>query len=180
MVSTSPLTAQRTAEADGATPADTDAAGVEWLCRPGQGNDPCVSDLTATAVPASGPSRIERASVTANPPIDCFYVYPTVSSQPSILANLHIDQAETAVAEAQASRFSQVCRVYAPVYPQLTLHAIADPAQVTAGDLNTALAGVTAAWQDYLNHDNDGRGVVRDRSLSGRGDAHRAAAPRHR
>ena len=146
--------------ADGATPSDTDAAGVEWLCRPGQANDPCVADLTATAVPASGPSHLERASVAAKPPVDCFYVYPTVSGQSGILANLHIDPAETAVAEAQASRFSQVCRVFAPVYRQLTLHAIASPAQITADDLTKAFDSVRAAWFDYLNHYNDGRGVV--------------------
>src|SRR5579859_6871466 len=70
-----------TAAAEGATPADTDAAGIEWLCRPGQADDPCVSDLTATAVLASGASRVERASVAAHPPVDCFYVYPTVSGQ---------------------------------------------------------------------------------------------------
>ena len=53
----------------------------------------------------------------SNPPIDCFYVYPTVSPQPGILANLQIDPAETSVAEAQASRFSEDCRVYAPDVP---------------------------------------------------------------
>jgi hypothetical protein len=67
---------------------------------------------------------VQTATDPASPPIDCFYVYPTVSAQPGILANLHVDPTEIAVARAQASRFSQVCKVYAPVYPQLTLHAI--------------------------------------------------------
>jgi hypothetical protein len=155
-----PSAAKAAAEADGATPADTDSSGVEWLCRPGQAQDPCVFDLAATVVPASGPTHIQRASDASNAPIDCFYVYPTVSAQPGVLANLHIDPAEKSVAEAQASRFSQVCRVYAPVYPQLTLHAIADPSQVTAADLVDAYDGVVAAWKDYLRHYNHGRGVV--------------------
>ncbi len=76
------------------------------------------------------------------------------------MANLHIDPAEISVAEAQASRFSQVCRVYAPMYPQLTLHAIVATGRVTAADVLKAYSGVARAWDDYLAHYNDGRGVV--------------------
>jgi pimeloyl-ACP methyl ester carboxylesterase len=140
--------------------ADTDAAGVEWLCRPGQVPDPCDDSLTATIVPESGPTKIQRATNASHPAIDCFYVYPTVSAQPGALANLAIDPAETSVAQYQASRFSQECRVFAPIYPQLTLKAITTPADLTATDLAKAYEGVVAAWVDYLAHDNDGRGVV--------------------
>jgi pimeloyl-ACP methyl ester carboxylesterase len=156
----SPTAAQLAAESDGAAPADTDSAGVEWLCRPGQADDPCTSNLTTTVLPRSGPTHVEHFTDASDPKIDCFYVYPTVSEQPGILANLHIDPAETAVAQAQASRFSQVCRVYAPMYPQLTLHAILDPGGITAADALKAYSGVANAWSDYLAHYNDGRGVV--------------------
>ena len=152
--------AQKAALAHGAVRADTDPAGVEWLCRPGQADDPCTSDLTATVVGSSGPTHVQDATDAARRRIDCFYVYPTVSPQTTANADLHIDPAETAVAEAQASRFSQVCRVYAPVYRQLTLRAIVDPTDLTAANLALAYAGVYAAWEDYLAHDNDGRGVV--------------------
>jgi hypothetical protein len=152
--------AQKAAIANGASRADTDAAGVEWLCRPGQADDPCTSPLAATVVPASGPTHVAEASDAAHPAIDCFYVYPTVSPQKTANSNLHIDPAETAVAEAQASRFSQDCRVYAPMYPQLTLSAILNPTDLTAANLAFAYDGVEAAWEDYLAHDNDGRGVV--------------------
>jgi DUF3089 family protein len=152
--------AQRAARADGANMTDTDGAGVEWLCRPGQANDPCTSSLTATVAPETGPTRVVSASDASHPSIDCFYVYPTVSSQSGALANLHIDPTETAVAKSQASRFSQTCRVFAPMYPQLTLSAILKPADLTAANLLTAYTGVARAWDDYLTHYNDGRGVV--------------------
>ncbi|HXQ59325.1 MAG TPA: DUF3089 domain-containing protein, partial [Acidimicrobiales bacterium] len=155
-----PTAAQNAAVADGAVAARTDTAGVEWLCRPGQLPDPCDDSLTATVVPESGPSSIQRSSDASHPGIDCFYVYPTVSTQSGANADLAVDPAETAVAQYQASRFSQECRVFAPIYPQLTLKAIATPADLTAADLTKAYAGVVAAWQDYLAHDNDGRGVV--------------------
>ena len=77
--------------------------------------------------PPGGAADVEPAAPAADPPIDCFYVYPTVSRQKTINANLTIDPEERAVAAAQAARFSQVCRVYAPMYPQLTLAAIARP-----------------------------------------------------
>jgi hypothetical protein len=48
--------------------------------------------------------------------------------------------------------------VYAPVYPQLTVSAIAGQLSATAAV--TAYLGVRAAWLDYLAHDNHGRGVV--------------------
>ena len=51
-------------------------------------------------------------------------MYPTVSTQPTANANLTMDPQETAVAVAQASRFSQVCNVYAPMYRQLTVAGI--------------------------------------------------------
>ncbi|HVC69536.1 MAG TPA: DUF3089 domain-containing protein [Acidimicrobiales bacterium] len=158
--SQSPTPAQSAALADGAVAADTDTAGVEWLCRPGQVPDPCDDSLTATVMPESGPTSIQRASDATHPAVDCFYVYPTVSGQSGANATLAIDPAETAVAQYQASRFSQQCRVFAPIYPQLTLKAIGDAADLTVANLAKAYGGVVAAWQDYLDHYNDGRGVV--------------------
>jgi hypothetical protein len=152
--------AARAAEADGAAPSRTDAAGVEWLCRPGSVPDPCTGDLATTVVPASGPTTVTHPTPAVDPPVDCFYVYPTVSTQKGPVANLTVDPSETAVARSQASYFSQVCRVYAPVYPQLTLQGILDPASLTAGDVAGAYAGVLAAWRDYLATYNRGRGVV--------------------
>src|ERR1700752_3944280 len=61
-----------------------------WLCRPGLPSNPCTSNLTTTVVRANGSTYVQRARPARNPPIDCFYVYPTVSMQPTANANLHI------------------------------------------------------------------------------------------
>jgi hypothetical protein len=135
-------------------------SGTEWLCRPGMADDPCTANLTTTVVRAKGKDTIQRARPAANPPIDCFYVYPTVSAQKTVNANLQVDPAETAVAKAQASRFSQDCRVYAPMYPQITLYGLEHTSEVTPSALQLAYAGVLAAWREYLTHFNKGRGVV--------------------
>ncbi len=129
-----------------------------WLCRPGLPQNPCEGDLTATVARADGSQKAQQAAPAKNPPVDCFYVYPTVSAQTTINANLNIDPELIAVAEYQAARFSQVCRVYAPVYPQLTIAAIGGSATPEARE--TAYAGVLSAWKEYLQKYNQGRGVV--------------------
>jgi len=131
-----------------------------WLCRPGLADNPCESDLTTTVMAADGTSTVEAAAPAEDPPIDCFYVYPTVSGQTTTNANLDIDPEEKAVAVHQAARFSQVCKVYAPMYRQYTLKAINTPDEVTSQVVAVAYADVLSAWQDYLAHYNNGRGVV--------------------
>jgi hypothetical protein len=133
-----------------------------WLCKPGTKPDPCASGLDTTEVAADGSKTVHHVSAASDPPLDCFYVYPTVSTQPTLSANLHIDPEETGVAIAQTAQFSQVCRVYAPMYRQLTLKAI-NPSSRGGGFAQaaaTAYGDVRNAWLDYLAHDNDGRGVV--------------------
>ena len=140
--------------------APRDRWGTVWLCRPGLTDDPCTSDLTTTVIARNGATHVEHSSAAGTPAIDCFYVYPTISGQPTINANLAIEFREREVAAAQASRFSPVCRVYAPVYRQITLSALRHPARITRADASVAYNGVLAAFRDYLAHYNDGRGIV--------------------
>lgn len=135
------------------------APATTWLCRPGLARNPCTPGLSTTRFSPSG-VRLGTQKVTAvrRPKIDCFYVYPTVSDQKTVQANLHVDPVERSIALYQAARYSQLCRVYAPMYRQLTLKAISGT--VPAGAAANAFAGVRSAWRDYLAHFNHGRGVV--------------------
>jgi hypothetical protein len=101
-----------------------------------------------------------RAKPAKSPPVDCFYVYPSVSAQSTMNADLSIDPELTAVAEAQASRFSQACRVFAPVYRQLTVVATGSAGGQSADARAVAYDGVLSAWREYLARYNKGRGVV--------------------
>jgi len=134
------------------------AAGTVWLCRPGLAENPCTTSRATTRVAADGTMTPAPAAKQQKQPIDCFYVYPTVSLQPTPNANLDIEPNETGVALAQASRYSQVCKVYAPMYRQLTIAAIGGSATAEAAAI--AYGDVRDAWRDYLAHDNHGRGVV--------------------
>jgi len=130
-----------------------------WLCKPGLMNDPCTMPLTTTVVQTNGDTSTEKANPNKKAPIDCFYVYPTVSEQLTENANLEIEPQETQIAIDQASRFSQDCRVYAPMYPQLTLAAI-NGGPISPGASIKAYEGVAAAFGEYMVKFNKGRGFV--------------------
>jgi hypothetical protein len=129
-----------------------------WLCFPGRAADPCSGSLATTVVRANGSKAVETPKQPADPPIDCFYVYPTVSNENTGNAPLRIGLSQLFVAQAQAGPFSQVCKVYAPVYRQITNPALTNPA--LHPNAREAYGDVLAAWRDYLAHDNHGRGVV--------------------
>lgn len=145
------------ASAASASPVPDDTV---WLCKPGLSDNPCEGDLTATSIDGKGVQTPQPAAPAADPPIDCFYVYPTVSRQKTINANLTIDEEERGVAIAQAALFSQVCRVYAPMYPQLTLKAISTPGMITLASVTEAYASLQASFHNYLANYNHGRGIV--------------------
>ncbi len=136
-----------------------DAAGIVWLCLPGKDNNPCEAKLTTTVIDTSGKNSVETVTPAADPPIDCFYVYPTTSRQKTVNADLSIDPELVTIATWQAAPFSQVCKVYAPIYPQLTIAAL-NGGMASADATMTAYAGVYKAFDDYLTSYNHGRGVV--------------------
>jgi DUF3089 family protein len=129
-----------------------------WLCFPGRPGDPCASSLDTTVVGAKGAARVEHVVPAAAPPVDCFYVYPTVSFEKGGNADLRIQLPQLLVAQVQAARFSQVCRVYAPMYRQITNAGLTTPSLHASAYL--AYDSLLAAWRDYLAHDNHGRGFV--------------------
>ena len=133
-----------------------------WLCSPRLTADPCRSSLTALSTEAGGSTSIVHASPAARSRFDCFYVYPTVSPEASTNADLEVQQAERSVAAAQASRFSQVCRVYAPIYRQVTLAGLASypTLAIPAAFGLVAYRSLLAGFEDYLRNDNDGRPII--------------------
>jgi hypothetical protein len=153
-------TSRQTTIATSTASSATDQWGTTWLCKPGLAGDPCRADLSATAVLPSGKLVVTRQKPAKNPAVDCFYVYPTISDEPTINASLAVGFRQQEVAIAQASRFSQVCNVYAPVYRQITLSALDHPQKITLRHALIAYGSVLAAFRDYLTHYNHGRGIV--------------------
>jgi hypothetical protein len=137
-----------------------DAAGTVWLCRPGLANSPCDFPQQATVVPARGARTTQNGAVATSSRFDCFYVYPTVSKQRTANANLKIQAGEVGAAIAQASRFSSVCQVWAPMYTQRTAASLARGLGAAPAADAAAYASVLSGWKDYLANYNDGRPIV--------------------
>lgn len=143
------------------SPAPDYRQNASWLCRPGR-SDACTANQEATVINADGSRSIEKFAADSHPKFDCFYVYPTVSLDPTPNSDMTIGPDETMVAAFQAARFTKHCRVFAPMYRQVTLSALQALLQGKAVTANRAMAygDVKAAWDDYLKRDNQGRGVV--------------------
>jgi hypothetical protein len=145
-----------------AAPAATDySRDSNWLCLPGR-KDICSTPLATTALSANGYGSTGASSVADDPPIDCFYVYPTVSNDQGLNSDLVAGREEKLAVEAQFARFASVCRTFAPTYRQMTIGAIAAfsaGADITeAGRI--AYADVRAAWRNYVATRNGGRPFV--------------------
>jgi hypothetical protein len=136
-----------------------------WLCKPGRKGDACDVDETATIVAADGKLTKEPAW-RANPsaPIDCFYVYPTVSTDRTPNSDMNPDAAELNVVRQQFARFASQCKPYAPSYRQITLMGLQRVLAQNAGGAplmqGVQYDDVKDAWNYYLQHENNGRGVV--------------------
>jgi hypothetical protein len=138
-----------------------------WLCRPGR-TDACSADLTTTVVTTDGTLSHESWTTDAGAPIDCFYVYPTVSQDTGVRSDMTAGDEERNVVLQQFARFASKCRPYAPLYRQVTLAGLrlAMTGRAPPGDPEYSItegAGyddVRDAWMHYLAHDNNGRGVV--------------------
>ena len=150
------------AQASGPVAKNNYADGATWLCRPGR-KDACTVNLDATVVRADGTTSLDRFKPAADPKIDCFYVYPTVSNDPTGNSDMNPGPEEISVIKHQFARFASVCRTFAPMYRQVTLTALKarmTGKAMTGVDAALGYNDVKDAWNYYLEHDNHGRGVV--------------------
>ena len=135
---------------------------AHWLCKPGIEDDVCSRDLDATAVAADGTIDVIEHETAEDPPVDCFYVYPTTSADPGPNSDFDPGEpAEIATVYNQVARLSSTCRVYAPCTasspsrssPEAPRRPKVDPPAVAYGD-------VLGAFKDYIANESDGRGFV--------------------
>jgi pimeloyl-ACP methyl ester carboxylesterase len=132
-----------------------------WLCNGTRTPDLCKPNLTTTLLTNTGASISVRHIARSKSRIDCFYVYPTVSDDKRANSDLSIDPEERSIALWQAARYSQVCRVFAPMYRQVTLtQLLKGPKTITAAMGAIAYRSALAGWRDYLRLYNQGRPFV--------------------
>ena len=160
-----------------APPAPAASAAVDygpaasWLCRP-DAEAACQADLDAVTVDADGHRTPAPFKAAADPAIDCFYVYPTISADQTTFSDMVPGPEEREVVRGQVGRLAERCRLFAPVYRQLTMHGLGlqlregggagagKPAVAPGLDFSMPYRDVLAAWRWYMAHENHGRGVV--------------------
>ena len=130
---------------------------AHWICRADLA-DVCDGDVAITDVAADGTLTRRTSPAAVDAPVDCFYIYPTSSEDPSINSDL-VPGREIAVTQTQAGPFSQVCSVYAPVYRSVTLDGLFG-GQAGEAEWDAGYQDVADAWKHYLANDNHGRGVI--------------------
>ena len=118
-----------------------------WLCRPDLDVDGCSGDLDITAVAADGSLQIVPHVRAADPRADCFYVYPTTSLDPEPQADLDPGPEEAFVVEIQAARYTSACRVFAPLYRQVSVNGLF----TQSGDFDLAYDDVREAFEHFLD-----------------------------
>jgi len=133
-----------------------------WLCKPGIPDNPCDPGFATTMI---SPTGAVLGTSTPKPDknrkkTDCFYVYPTVSDDKTANSDLSIDPEERSIALYQAARYGLDCRVFAPMYRQLTLGSILSGTPIPPDAAQIAYGDVVAAWNTYLRKYNQGRGFV--------------------
>ena len=152
------------AAASAQTPAPNDYRRPEtWLCRPGR-TDACSGNMAAAVVGADGTVKADRPLPASQPRADCFYVYPTTSMDETMHSDMTPDRQEQGMVASQAAPLRDRCRIFAPVYRQVTLPALRAAMRKgvapSAEEFALPYADVLAAWRDYLARDNGGRPFV--------------------
>ncbi|MDQ5893960.1 MAG: hypothetical protein QG596_221 [Actinomycetota bacterium] len=139
-------------------PSAAQAEDTVWICKPGQSDDLCGGTIDGSTLPPTGQSAEPLGYTRAtNSPIDCFYLYPTQSEQPTANSNLDKDPPIRRVVVQQARMFSSVCKVYAPMYRQVTY----DGNQLAHNpDVDVAYESAKAGFQDFLANYSKGRPFV--------------------
>jgi hypothetical protein len=140
-----PASAQFTASAPLPSPPGTTkndyADDKAWLCRSGRQDACSIDHTTYESSRPTGKLTRETWATNLNAPIDCFYVYPTISTDAGPYSDMSADPAELNVIRQQFARFGSKCRVFAPLYRQVTLAALtcaaspraAQPVRLDAG-----------------------------------------------
>jgi hypothetical protein len=135
---------------------------ASWICLPGHA-DACAANLDATDLRPDGAwvEVTERPAPTADR-VDCFYVYPTVDLRPWPAS--HTDFSDLSgisrTTIAQAARFRNACRVFAPLYRQTTIGTYLQSDEVRRPYRDVAVSDVVDAFLHYMGQYNQGRKVV--------------------
>jgi hypothetical protein len=138
-----------------------------WLCRPDIDNDRCdQADLSITEIRADGTLVVSDVVEDPGAKVDCFYVYHTVDWSTEAGNTETLDPHPELVVEAlfrNGAHYRGVCRMFAPLYHQMTLGTYSAFPLGTWRDsefFETAYGDVVEAFEYYMRKHNAGRDFV--------------------
>jgi hypothetical protein len=125
-----------------------------WVCRPDLPADACRDNRDATELRADGRQVVVPFAAGTGPTADCFYVYPTVDL--TMTPGNHTDFSDTDRMRewtfGQVARFGETCRLFAPLYRQMTFGTYFGSDEEHGRRFDLAYADVLASFQWYLAH----------------------------
>jgi hypothetical protein len=126
-----------------------------WLCHPdkAQADDQCRgADLRATQIHPNGSTTVVEHLAAVDPEFDCFYIYPTVDLRlaPGQTETFDDISQELDPLPNQAARFTSMCRMFAPLYHQVTIGTFGSNEAETL--LDAAYQDVEAAFVSWRDH----------------------------
>ena len=130
-----------------------------WLCRHGMTTDRCAEPPTRSELkPDNTWAAIEPAA--GDQKLDCFYLYPTIDTKsPAGRAEDYGNLDDVwEVARQQVASLTTYCRVYAPLYRQMSINTYLDLARDET--LETIYDDIEDAFLHYMEHYNEGRDIV--------------------
>jgi hypothetical protein len=107
---------------------------------------------------ADGTTQLEEAPTFDEQPVDCFYVYPTVSLDSTDNADL-IPGREIVTTFSQVARYRSVCALYAPMYRQITVAALRAGKYDDPEISGMAYGDVVDAFKHFIAN-GEGRGYI--------------------
>lgn len=140
-----------------------------WLCRPDIETDQCdLVDLSFTEIRPDGTQVTGDVVEDPNAEVDCFYVYHTVigEAKPGNPGNMEtLSPTDPAILRAlhrDGVHFREMCRMFAPLYHQMTLSTYYEFSFSWRDTeyFQRAYGDVVEAFEYYMREHNDGRDFV--------------------
>ncbi|MGC4960101.1 DUF3089 domain-containing protein [Gordonia sp. DT101] len=129
---------------------------TKWLCSPAMASDPCDIPQDTTDLLTG---RVTAPVAESAKPVDCFYVYGTATNSLALNADLVASPEIQAAGKIHGARFNRTCRMFAPVYRQVSLPAAVPTNLGLAEPFRIAYRDVRNAWREYLAQAGN-RGVI--------------------
>ncbi len=137
-----------------------------WLCRPDMDSDRCSeADLSVTEISPDGMRAVSDVAVNPDPEVDCFFVYHTVNHDPEPGNTITLSNTDPATVEPVlkiAAHYRGLCRVFAPLYHQMSLvtYTAHWPVWEETEIFQKAYDDVVEAFEYYMRVHNNGRDFV--------------------